>query len=223
MLEILVLEASCMHVTLKRPFLIGILVLLFACLGFACGWLARNHMQVAQPAETRKLYLQQPGDAPPEVRSGVILALKELQDGYRKRNVNNLDAFMNRLFVKDKDLLILGTDGGEWVRGYSRATELIRLDWTIWGDVRFAVDDAIVWSSGDTAWMATVGEVQWKRGARPMRLSGILVRKGDRWMFRQLQYQWDDQDPQFKDLFKPQSDLRALHGLFPGTAHPLEY
>jgi hypothetical protein len=212
-----------MHLTLKRPVLIGVLALLCACLGFTCGWFARTHMQVSVPAEARMQYLHPPGDAPPEVRSGVILALKELQDGYRKRDVNDLDAFMNRLFAKDEDVLILGTDGAEWVRGYARTTELIRLDWTVWGNLRFAVDDAIVWSSGNTAWMATVGDVQWKRGSRPIRLSGILVRKGDRWVFRQLQYQWDDQDPQFSDLFRAQSDLRALHRLFQRKAQPSKY
>src|SRR5580692_4727694 len=158
MREARVMEATCMHVTLKRPFLVGLLVLLFACLGFACGWFARKHMQDSLPAQTRKLYLEQPGDAPPEVRAGVILALNELQDGYRKRDVNNLNAFMDQLFARDQDVLILGTGGGEWVRGYANATELIRADWTIWGNLRFVADNAIVWSTGDTAWIATVGE-----------------------------------------------------------------
>jgi hypothetical protein len=180
-------------------------------------------MQDSLPAETRELYLQPPGDAPPEVRSGVILALKELQDGYRKRDVNDLETFMNRLFAKDEDVLILGTDGGEWVRGLAKATDLVRVDWTVWGNLRFKVDDAIVWSSGDTAWMATVGDVEWKRGSRPIRLTGILVREGDRWVFRQLQFQWDDRDPRFSDLFRPQSGLRALHRLFHGKMQRSEY
>jgi len=212
-----------MRVTLKHPVLVGAMVLFIAFLGFSSGWFARKHMQDSLPAATRKLFLQPPGDAPPEVRTGVILALQELQDGYRKRDVSDLDAFMNRLFVKDGDVLILGTGGGEWARGYAKAAELIRADWTVWGNLRFDVDDAVVWSSGDMAWIATVGEVRRKRGSRPIRLSGILVREGDRWLFRQLQYQWDDQDPLFSDLFKPHSDLRALQRILHDTGQPSEY
>jgi hypothetical protein len=147
----------------------------------------------------------EPGDAPPQVRFGVKLALKGLQDGYTKRDVNNLDSFMAGLFSKDEDVLILGTDSGEWVHGYTSATGFIKGDWQSWGDLRIAVDDAEVWSSGDVAWIATVGDVRWKSADRPMRLTAVLVRRGDHWLFRELHFQWDDRAPGFRDLFRPQS------------------
>ncbi len=164
-----------MPFALRRPTLITALALLSAMSGFACGWIAKKHMRASLPADVRRQNLQQPGDAPPQGRSGVVLALRELQEGYRKRDATGIDMFMGRLFAKDADVLILGTDSGEWERGYSHAAEFIDSDWKYWGDVRFATDDAIVWSSGDVAWMATVGDVHWKGTSRALRLSAVLV------------------------------------------------
>ena len=99
-------------------------------------------------SDLRKQYLQA-GDAPLSVRAGVLAALTDFQEGYVKRDPKELDAFMNRLFPKNDDILLLGTDAGEWARGYPAVGEFIRTDWLNWGDFKFAVDDSIVWSSGD--------------------------------------------------------------------------
>jgi hypothetical protein len=99
---------------------------------------------------------------------------------------------MSRLFEKNDDILILGTDRSEWVRGYPAAAEFIRADWANWGDFRFAVDDSIICSSGDVAWVASVGAVRFNGVDRPVRFSAILTRHGDNWLFRQVHFQWED-------------------------------
>ena len=81
------------------------------------------------------------------MRAGVLAALTDFQKGYVKRDPKELDAFMNRLFPKKDDILLLGTDAGEWARGYPAVGEFIRADWMNLGDFRFAVDDSVVWSS----------------------------------------------------------------------------
>ncbi len=181
-----------MPFALRRPSLIAALALLSATVGFACGWIAKKYLHFSPLPEVQKQYKSQSGDAPAEVRSGVVLALRELQEGYRKRDPAGLDIFMRRIFAPDADVLILGTDGGEWVRGYPQAADFIKKDWQSWGDMNLDIEDSAVWSSKDVAWIATTGDVHLKGSSRALRLTALLVRSGDHWLFRQLQFQWDE-------------------------------
>ena len=207
-----------MYVKLRRLILLCVLAVLSAFSGCACGFLASTHLRNIPSAQGRMQYLRQPGDAPLEVRSGVILELKSLQEGYSKRDVNGVDAFMARLFAKDEDVMILGTDSGEWVHGYKSATEFIKGDWQYWGDLRLAVDNSTVWSSGDVAWFATIGVVQWKNADRPLRLTGVLVRRGNLWLFRELHFQWDERQLSFRDLFRPKSGSQFVNWIYQRVA-----
>ena len=115
---------------------------------------------------------------------------------------------MHRLFPESDDVLLLGTNGGEWIRGFRAVGELIRSDWQYWGDFRFAVEDSIVWGSGDVAWIASVGTVHGPNWDRPVRFSAILTRNGDNWLFRQVHFQWDERDPSPFDLLQPTTHAR---------------
>ena len=126
---------------------------------------------------------------------------------------------MNRLFLKDDDILLLGTDAGEWARGYPAVGEFIRTDWLNWGDFRFAVDDSTVWSSGDLAWIASIGTVHERGSDRPLRFSAILTRHGNRWLFRQVHFQWDDRDPSPADLLRPSTDLKLVEWVLQYVRH----
>ena len=136
--------------------------------------------------------LRQGGSAPADVQAGVRATLRDFQDGYVHRDPKTLDAFMSRLFENNDDVLMLGTGPSEWSRGFPAATEFVRRDWAYCGDFRFAVDETIVSSSGDVAWIATMGTVHYKKYDRPVRLSAVLTRHGDRWLFRQMQFQYED-------------------------------
>jgi hypothetical protein len=200
----------------KRIFPVLVAVLLVAG-GFAFGFIASLHLKSSASREARRGYLQQAGDAPPEVRAGVITALRAFQDGYIKRDPKNLDAFMNQLFAKNGDVLIQGPNAAEWARGYPAATEFIRKDWQDWGDFRFAADDSVVWSSGDVAWVATVGAVRSRKSDHPLRLSAILTRCGDRWVFRELHFQLDERDASPADILQPATYLRLARLAFGGN------
>lgn len=183
---------------------------LLAMCGFAFGFFACLYSKSAPRPEFRERQLLQTGDAPPAVRAGVLASLRAFQEGYVRRDPGNLDSFMNRLFPRDGQILILGTEGGtaEWVRGYPAAAEFIRGDWRDWGDFRFDVDHSSICSSGDVAWIASIGSVNFNGMERPVRFSATLARNGDRWLFRQVQFQWDDQDPEASDLFHPRTYFR---------------
>jgi hypothetical protein len=177
--------------------------------GFAFGFFACLYSKSAPDLEFREQQLLQAGDAPPAVRAGVLASLEAFQEGFVKRDPGNLNSFMNRLFPKDGQVLILGTEGGtnEWVRGTPAAAEFIRDDWQNWGDFRFNVDQSIICSSGNVAWVATVGSVNLYGTRRPLRFSATLARDGDNWLFRQVQFQWDDHDPEALAVIHPHTYL----------------
>ena len=172
--------ASVLFVAL---FVLGSVTLCFA---------AFLHLKAVSARELKARYLRRAGDAPQPVQDGVRSSLRAFQDGYIRRDPRNLDSFMSHLFEKNDDILILGADRSEWVRGYPAAAEFIRADWANWGDFRFAVDDSIICSSGDVAWVASVGSVHTQGGDRPVRFSAILTRNGNNWLFRQVHFQWED-------------------------------
>ena len=165
---------------------------LLALGGVTLCFAAYKHLKTVAASELSAQYLSQAGDAPPEVQQGVRVALHDFQDGYTRRDRSNIDSFMTRLFEKNDDILIIGTDHSEWARGYSSAAQFIKTDWSNWGDFRFAVDDSIICSSGDVAWVASVGTVRTEGVDRPVRFSAILTRNGDHWLFRQVHFQWED-------------------------------
>jgi SnoaL-like domain len=157
--------------------------------------------KVDAQAELRAQHLRQPGNAPPAVHAGVVEALRDFQDGYIRRDPKTLDAFMERAFGNSDDVLILGTNPSEWARGHKEVSDLIRGDWEKWGDFRFNADDSIVSSQGDVAWIAAAGTVHFKQHDRPVRFSATLTRHGNRWLFRQMQFQYDDSGGLLARLF----------------------
>lgn len=178
--------------------------------GFMAGFVACLHGRASMQESLRKQNLQYPGDAPPEVRSGVIAALEDLQQGYMDRDLARLPGMVQRLFPADEEVLLLGTTGSplESVHGKQEAENFIAGDWKQWGNLRLHGAESAVWSSGDVAWSVTLGQVEWKNGTRPLRLTAVLKRNGSAWQFRQIQFQWSDSDPEAGDVLRPALYLR---------------
>jgi SnoaL-like domain len=177
--------------------------------GFWTGWLASRHVVLA-PLKTAQPGLQPVrGDAPESSRAEVLRALRAFQEGYTRRDVDDIGRFMERLFQGRKDDLFLGTDAGEWNRGYDDIAEIIRRDWRGWGDVRLDVEDSTISAAGDVAWLATPGTVSIRGSPRPIRFTAILVRDDRRWLFRQVQFQWENDSPSPSQFLAP-STLRRL-------------
>jgi hypothetical protein len=193
---------------MRRAILSVLAVALLIAGGFGFGFVSCLHSKSVVSTGLRRQYLLQPGDAPAPVRVEVLAALRAFQEGYVRRDPNELGPFMVRLFSANDDIFILGTDAGEWARGQHDVAEFIRNDWLKWGDFRFAVDDSIVWSNGDTAWIASAGFVHVHQSDRPVRFSAVLIRHGNSWLFRQLQFQWDDRDPSPSDLLRADTYVR---------------
>ncbi len=198
-----------MSVRLTRS--IGVLAgLLLVCGGFVLGFAARPRLKRVIQSDLPHQHLLQKGDAPPTVRLGVLNSLKAFQDGYTKRDPKELDSFMHRLFSENEDTLLTGTDQGEWARGYGAVAEFLKADWLHWGDLILEVDDSIVWSAGDTAWLASIGVLHSGRSYRPLRFAAVLNHKDGQWVFRQLHFQWDEREPRLADLLNPDASVKLV-------------
>jgi hypothetical protein len=176
-----------------------VLILAFSVALCALVWVVyQSHQEPWRKAETW-------GTAPPDVRAGVLGQLAAFQDGYARRDTTQVPAFMDRLFSRDRPI-VLGTMPGEIYVGYERAAEVVRTDWESWGDCRFRLDETQVSAAGSVAWFATVGSVQFDLSrflVLPLRLTGVMVSEAGAWKIRQAQFQFD------LDL----SALLALHAL----------
>jgi hypothetical protein len=178
--------------------------------GFVVGCLASRWIIVSPSYSTQQAYMREKGDAPRAVRAEVLESLREFQAGYSQRDPKQLDDFMQKLFPKDQDTRVIGTDVNEWENGYQSVARLIHADWIHWGDLHLSVDDSVVNSSADVAWLATTGTVVWPRYSRSIRYAAVLTRKDGRWVFRQIQFQWDERPVVLSDLTSSEK-LSRIH------------
>ncbi len=133
------------------------------------------------------------GSAPDTARKAIILQLKKFQDGYSRRDLKEIDTFMQSLYSRE-NILILGTMPNEVYIGYEAASQLVKSDWESWGDCRFDIDSANISVSGNTAWFATRGLVEFDLSRLlviPLRLTGVMVKEDQVWKFQQQQFQFD--------------------------------
>ena len=179
--------------------------------GFAAGWAAKRHIILKQqpPASSEQMSL---GDAPQPVRNEVLKQLRAFQAGYTNRNSRQLPEFMDQLFPRDKNIVVLGTDPNEWISGYESISRFIDADWKNWGDVRLDTEHPVICTSGNVAWLATSGVLESGRNSRPLRFTAILVLDDDRWTFRHVQFQWDDRQATLRDFLHMENYSR-LHWL----------
>jgi hypothetical protein len=89
--------------------------------------------------------------------------LQKFQEGYARRDLAKLDAFME-LFIPDDGLEVIGTNAvvpgrGEWCRGRQATRKLVANDWQHWGNVVVDVAEARVSVIGEVGWLATAGTV----------------------------------------------------------------
>jgi hypothetical protein len=96
-------------------------------------------------------------------RDRVQALLQAFQDGYTRRDLDQVGAFM-ALFTPDAE--VIGTNGirpgeGEWYRGRESARALVQGDWEAWGDLRVDLENATIRTCGDAGWItayATIGD-----------------------------------------------------------------
>ena len=98
-----------------------------------------------------------------EIRS----LLQTFQDGYTRRDVTQLEAFME-LFTPNAE--VIGTNGvrpgeDEWYTNRDSARNLVEGDWNWWGDLSLDVDSASIQVLDNVGWIATTATVTKTMGA----------------------------------------------------------
>jgi hypothetical protein len=164
-----------------------VLVLLFNIMLFSLLWV------IYLPHQGAWRKAPEWGAAPVEVRAAVLGQLEVFQDGYTRRDGKQLATFMNRVFSRQRPV-VLGTMPGEIYVGYEAAAEVIRTDWESWGDCRFRIAESQVSAIGDVAWFATPGAVKFDLSrflVLPLRLTGVMAKEAGGWKIRQAQFQFD--------------------------------
>lgn len=138
-------------------------------------------------------FLYSRGNASGDVRSEIIRQLNRFQDGYARRDTTLLSPFMEQLFSQ-QNVLVLGTMPNEILRNHERVRALVSSDWRTWGDCTFLMDNAHISTSGNVAWISTIGHVKFDLSrflVLPLRLSAVMVKEPDAWKFQYMQFQFD--------------------------------
>jgi hypothetical protein len=94
----------------------------------------------------------------------VLQALRKFQDGYKKRDLSNIDGFMD-LFLQSDEIELIGIGASmrganEWFQGVEAVKSIIEGDWEYWGDVILDVEGAKISLLGDVAWLSTTGSIE---------------------------------------------------------------
>ena len=97
--------------------------------------------------------------------------LQKFQDGYTRRDVTQVDAFME-LFTPEAE--VIGTNGvkpgvDEWYTSRDSARELMLGDWESWGDLCLDLESASIHVHGETGWIAASATVTSALSASPTR------------------------------------------------------
>jgi hypothetical protein len=189
-----------LRLTRFRIFVAALIGLGLAAGCFLLGWhLSRRPIGFDHPVH----YLSSKGNAQEQVRAEVLASMKAFQSGYTKRDPAMLPEFMEQLFPKDQDILLLGTEPSEWIEGYQQVGNFIANDWRCWGDVRLDVDDAMISADDDVAWVTTTGTIGTGSSAtRRIRFAAVLTRSNARWLFRHIQFQWDDRPQRLVEMLR---------------------
>ena len=87
--------------------------------------------------------------------------LQTFQDGYTRRDLAQVDTFME-LFTPEAE--VIGTNGvkpglDEWYTNRATARELVYGDWEGWGDFRLDLESASIHSRGEAGWIAATATV----------------------------------------------------------------
>jgi hypothetical protein len=91
----------------------------------------------------------------------ILSLLEAFQDGYTRRDVSKVDAFME-LFISEAE--VIGTNGvkpgvDEWYMDRLSARELVEGDWQGWGDLRLDLESMSIHSRGEVGWVAASATV----------------------------------------------------------------
>jgi ketosteroid isomerase-like protein len=118
----------------------------------------------------------------------VVKVLNQAHDAYARRDMNGLLS----AFVPDADALMFGTGVDERRVGSEQIKTQAERDWAQSDESVFSWNWHLVSMAGSAAVVSAEGEVQAKVGGQeinlPIRFTGALEKRGDKWLFVHAHY-----------------------------------
>jgi uncharacterized protein (TIGR02246 family) len=119
-----------------------------------------------------------------EVRASVLAALDEFNDAWRSRDLEALLA----QFAAEADVLLLGSEQGEVARGPVELRRLLEHFFAEPITYEWRWQSREVFGSGTLAWLAAESAIVETgpdgEATLPYRITGVLERRGARWLWR---------------------------------------
>lgn len=89
----------------------------------------------------------------------VLNRIKMFQSGYFKRDLEDIESFMQELFITGESTYAIGTGTTEVFLGSEKVKELITDDWKYWGDVILDYENTHISIKDTIAWFSVEGSV----------------------------------------------------------------
>ena len=96
-----------------------------------------------------------------EINNELREVLNIFEEAYIQRDISKVDSFMEALFDKNENVIVLGTSCSELCLGYEEVKEIFSGDWEYWGDLRIKADEATIVPLGNTALIHTTGTIKY--------------------------------------------------------------
>ncbi|MGH4119793.1 nuclear transport factor 2 family protein [Clostridium sp.] len=96
-----------------------------------------------------------------QINNELMEVLNIFQQAYIQRDTKEIDNFMDALFDKNENVIIVGTGGHELCIGYEDVKDIFIGDFEYWGDLRINADDSTIIPLGNTALIYTTGTVKY--------------------------------------------------------------
>ena len=87
--------------------------------------------------------------------------LSKFQEGYSKRDLDNIDNYMNELFANNSAVLAIGKSRREWCFGVDYVKKLVSSDWQFWGNLAVDVEHTHINVNEETAWFISDCTLTW--------------------------------------------------------------
>lgn len=86
-------------------------------------------------------------------KKAIMRTLLKLQEAYKDRDINSVEALTEDIFMNTKDAFIFGTDEGENFEGERAAKDLLESDFKYWGDFSLNAENSFISVNGNMAWV----------------------------------------------------------------------
>jgi len=120
-----------------------------------------------------------------KTKAEVLTAMNKYLEAYQKRDI---EAVMS-LFAPDADQVHFGTGADEKRIGRDQIGLQVKRDWSQTEALAFNLTWHQISTAGSVAWIAAEGLGQGKVGGQafefPMRMTGVLEKRGDEWLLVQ--------------------------------------